>query len=145
MSEIDPKDEYHDKILIENTPGLVGYILDDEFMPNVELDPIADFNWIEYAEVAVSVGAGWRTLLIKFDGGVVRVEADAGFLGEFLDGLPAIEGIYFNPPHQGPAGRSGTVFVVADGWTKEQVKSQTIALRGALDADLKKLRAILHD
>ena len=130
-----------DEVPVEETPGYVGNVFDNEFMAGEELKPLQGFDWSTYGIVADELGMEERELTILSQGKIIDVAADVRNIQEIVELLPTVEAIYDCPPNQGPAGGSGYVFVLADGKSIDDVRDEAAALRLALEIDLRTLQA----
>ncbi|GAA6159163.1 hypothetical protein NBRC116589_13370 [Ruegeria sp. HU-ET01832] len=135
MDEVKYTDENGDPIPVEETPGYLGNIFDGEFMTGEELAPLYDFDWAGYATMADELGALYRRLQFQCESETIDLQADPYSVETFISALPSVAALYDCPPDQGPAGGSGWVFVMVDGWDLEQVKAHVQVLKTVLDAD----------
>ncbi len=96
-----------------------------------------DFDWTVYSELVDDAG-GERTLNVDFQGETANLVFEAyGDIAYLLDQVPAVEVFKDDgSPDQGPAGGSGFVFVLKDGSSLNDLSTQILTLRHALDADL---------
>ena len=135
--------ELDETIPVEETPGYVGNVFDGEFMAGSGdgLGSLSGFDWSYYLIMADELGETRRKLTIEEDGGLREILVEATSIEEIVDALPSVEASYDCPPDQGPAGGSGYIFVVAEGFSITDVSKSASALKQVLDVDFEVLRA----
>ncbi|WP_223425639.1 hypothetical protein [Tateyamaria pelophila] len=135
------EDSYDDETPMEETPGYVGHIFDDFIDFDEGLKPLEGFDFSLYGIMADELGASQRPLELDFGNGPTSVSFEAYSLNEIVEIIPAVEAIYDCPPNQGPAGGSGYIFVLREGFTIEQSVAAAKSLRSALDSDFSVVEA----
>lgn len=137
--------ELDDPIPVEETPGYVGHVFDGDFMAGEELKSLSDFDWSFYSIMADEFDKQDRKLVFKDKGSTLELIVDATSIEDIIGSLPSVEALYDCPPDQGPAGGSGYIFVVANGFSITDVLGAASALKKALDADFEDLRSEYQD
>jgi hypothetical protein len=142
MTEENDETSFDEETPIEETPGYLGHIFDDYLSFGPGLQALSDFDWKEYQNMAMELDKLDRRLTLELNGEEKTISGDACSINDFLDELPTVEAIYDCPPGQGPAGGSGYVFIVADGFAGpgERVEEHAKSLRKALETDYEILR-----
>jgi hypothetical protein len=125
---------------VEEYPGYLGCTWDGELYPGPKLKILQTFNWAHYLnlinELEVARCLSLSELLYSVEC-TIEPGSDLAFL---LDQLPSIEVKYDDgPSNSNPASGSGFFFFLADGVSLQCLDTELLALKHALDLDLKYL------
>ena len=131
------EDSYDDETPVEETPGYVGHIFDDSIDFGEGLKPLEGFDFSLYGIMADELGFPDRQLEVDFGNGPTGISFQAFSLNEIVEFIPAVDAIYDCPPNQGPAGGSGYIFILREGFTVEESVAAAKVLRSALDSDFR--------
>ena len=135
------EDSYDDETPVEETPGYVGHIFDDFIDFGEGLKPLEEFDFSLYGIMADELGFSERQLEVDFGNGPTSISFEAYSLNGIVETIPGVEAIYDCPPNQGPAGGSGYIFVLREGFTVEESVAAAKVLRSALDSDFRIVEA----
>ena len=138
MSRMKPLDWTNPEVPIEEYPGYVGVLIDNELFAEPELAVIEGFDWSGYEELLFEYGNP-RSIELAGLAKTLRCDRDNCDLLSLLDQLSSLQVLRDDAEPEGPASAAIYVFAIADGFEVDQLRLETRALRAALDADMKEL------
>jgi hypothetical protein len=128
---------------IETFPGYLGHIMDSDFFPGTELEPLEDIDLRKYNELVDEHG-GERRLNIALPSGEITILFHAyDSIVKILDQLPTVKVCYdAHASSLGPASAAIYVFFIADEVGITELDASIAALTTALKSDFASLEKL---